>query len=699
MYAYQAAAWTHSRINNSRARASSGCSKYSAALLLHLYLLNPYYAFAQAVEPDVTELEEIVVEEDGEPEAALPLGIGISGETLSTAPGSGGDPLRTLQSLPGLTFTDDEEELPAVRGSRPGDNYFQADFAPSGYLFHLFGLSVFHPDLIKTFNIYQSAYGPEFSGVTGGVFDIELREPKTDRLRASVDVSIFQAGALIEGPISETQSVYLAGRVSYLDLLVGDQLQDEEPDEEGFSIIEFPKYSDYQGKYVWKPREDNKLTIQFNGASDTGVIRAEVGSEDVDTDPIFAGTTSFDQLFHQQALVWDHIANDKLSFKSLLSHSRSGDKGSIGSAGSFDLVDDSILLKSHANYALTSRHDLAAGARITRQDIDLDVSFSLPPCGEFEVECLFTGVEKQTEKLDDSFTSVSAFVKDNWYVTDRLTLYPGLTFHTENYLDRQFVEPRLAAEYSLSESTILSAGLGQYNQAPDYVVSSKVFGNPDIKYSNALHAQVGVQKSLGRGWSVKSELYYKSIDDLPTTDAELNYTNDGEGSAFGLDTLIRKKLSDKFSGWASISLSEARRKDTRTGESFVFDYDQPFNLSLVGSYKFNNKWSIGAKLWAHSGAPYTPIIDATEDPDIPGFYRPNYGKLNSKRFPLYHRVDLRIDRTFKRKKDNTMGAYFEVLNILGQKNGAEFDYNADYTEKELLTQSEGFVSIGFKASF
>ncbi len=694
----QLAADTHSRITTASSKQSTGHNRYSTVLLLSLCCPTSI-VFAQTVETDITELEEIVVEEEGEPETALPLGIGISGDTLSTAPGSGGDPLRTLQSLPGFNYADDEEGLPAVRGSRPGDNYFQTDFAPTGYLFHTLGLSVFHPDLIKTFNIYQSAYGPEFSGVNGGVFDIELREPKTDRLRGSVDISLFQAGALIEGPISETQSFYLAGRISYLDLLIGDQLQDEEPDEEGFSIIEFPKYSDYQGKYVWKPSEENKITAQLNGASDIAAIEAEEGSKDVDTDPIFAGTTSFEQRFHQQVLVWDHVANEKLSFKSLFSHSRSGDKGSIGNAGSFDLIDDSIMLKSHANYALNSQHDLTIGAQITKQDIDLNVSFSLPPCGEFEVECFFTGVEKQTEQLNDTYTSTRAFVKDSWFVNDRLTLYPGLSFHTEDYLDKQFVEPRFTAEYALSDDTIISAGLGQYNQAPDYVVSSRVFGNPDIEYSSALHAQVGVQRSFSRGWSVKSELYYKSLDNLATTDTELNYTSDGEGSAFGLDTLIRKNLTNKFSGWASISLSEASRKDKRTGESFVFEYDQPINVSLVGSYKFNDRWSLGARLWAHSGAPYTPVIDASEDPNTPGFYRPNYGKLNSKRFPLYHRVDLRIDRTFKRKKDNTMGAYFEIQNLLGTKNAAEYDYNADYTERELLTQNEGFFSIGFKASF
>jgi len=652
--------------------------------------------FAQSETSEVTELEEIVVEEQGEPETALPLGIGISGKTLISAPGSGGDPIRTVQSLPGMVFTDDEEALPAVRGSGPDDNYFQADFAPVDYLFHLEGLiSVFHTDLIESFDIYQSAYGPEFAGVTGGVFDIKLRDPKTDRIRTSLDIGLLQAGVLVEGPITDTQSFYLAGRLSYLDLFLGDQLEEED----GIKIEQFPKYSDYQGKYVWQPSDDNKLTVQFNGAQDIAQVNVAEDAEDIDTDPILAGNFLFDTLFHEQALVWDHQASERLEITSLLSHTYSLDKGEFGGVGDYEVEDEAVLLKGKASYALNSQHDVAVGAQVERGKAELDITAGLPPCGELDSDCLLTGAEQATlsEKFD--YTATQAYIKDNWYVTDKLTLYPGIAFQSENIRNNQFIEPRFSAEYALSEQTILSAGAGQYQQPPDYLDSSKEFGNPDLNYSNALHAQVGVQRFFKRGWSVKSELYYKALDNLSVSDPVLNYTNDAEGHAYGFDTLIRKDLTDKFSGWASISLSQARRKDKRTGESFVYEFDQPVNVSLVGNYKFNKKWSLGAKLWAHSGAPVTPVVDAVEDSERPGFYRPVYGKLYSDRFPTYHRIDLRVDRTFQRKKDNTMGAYFELMNILGTKNALAYDYNADYTEKEIEHQLTGFFAFGFKATF
>ena len=653
-------------------------------------------SLAQSTQDTAVELEEIIVEAEGEPEAQKPLGIGISGETLRTAPGSAGDPMRTLQTLPGLTFSNDEEALPAVRGSRPDDNYFLVDFAPVGYLFH-FGqsISVLNADLVESFDIYQSAYGPEYAGVTGGVFDIKLREPKKDRLRSVFDISIFHAGALIEGPVAENQSFYLAGRISYLDLFLDDQI----PEEDGITIKEFPKYSDYQGKYVWETDADNKLTFQFNGASDTGRIDLSEEAEEVETDPDLAGSFFTETAFHGQAVVWDSTHSDRLSSKSLLSHGYSSEVGEFAGAGDIEIDANEILLKSQADYVINDKHTAIVGGQLSRANVDLDLSLKIPPCGELDVECFITGSEELEKQEKFDFTAYRLYAKDNWYITDRLTLYPGLAFRGEDYRDEWFLEPRFALEYSLNETTLLTAGAGHYRQAPSYLESDTVFGNPEIKYSSAVHGQIGIQRDFANGWDVKSELYYKSLDDLVTSDSEKNYTNDGSGYAYGLDTLIRKNVTDKLSGWAAVSLSKARRKDKRTGEEIVFDHDQPVNVSLVGKYEFNPKWALGAKLWAHSGSPYTPVIGATEDPNIPGFYRPQYAKINSGRFPTYKRLDLRVDRTFKRKKGNSTTAYFELLNVLGTKNAAGYDYNADYTERTQYSQLEGIFSIGVKATF
>lgn len=644
---------------------------------------------------DATRLQQIDVEANDEPATELPLGIGISGETLSRTPGSGGDPLRSLQSVPGMVFNDDESAEPAVRGARPGDNYYQTDFAPSSYLFHQDGaVSVYNGDLIESFSIYPSAYGPEFSGFSGGVFDVKLRDPAENRLQGALDISFIQGGFLLEGPVAENQSFYIAARRSYLDLIIDDLVE-----EEGVQVVDFPNYSDYQAKYLWRINDQSTLRFRANGAADDFDVNLSEDAEDVATDPVFVGRLYEATSFNEQAMVWDFMANPKLSFKSLVAHNRLTSEFKAGGAGAIDIDADSVLMKTRMIYHVSEKHEIKVGAEVAATETSFDVALNAPACTEFEPDCLYTGAQRLEVTETKKINSFKAYLKDSWYVNDRLTLFPGVAVHGENYLDKQFIEPRIAIEYSLRDDLVLTAGYGVNHQIPAIDQIDEVFGNPDLKYIEAQHVSVGFQKQFADSWSLSSEIYFNSLSNLVTSDDNTRYSNDGEGTAVGLDTLIRKQLTDKFSGWLSVSLSDAKRKDKRTGREFDFEYDQPVNASLVGSYKFSDKWSLGAKLWAHSGAPYTPVVGATPDPDNAGVFIPQYAELNSERLPAFKRLDLRVDRSFKPKGNRQTTAYFELLNITGSENISGYSYNADYSVRTPNEQLPAFFAFGLKTSF
>lgn len=645
---------------------------------------------------DVTELDEVLVESEGEPETELPLGIGISGETLRRIPGSAGDPIKGLQSFPGMTFADDSEGEPAVRGSRPGDNYIEADFLPVGYLFHADGIiSVFNSDLVESFSVYPSAYGPEYSGVTGGVIDVRLRDPKTDRVHGSLDVSLLHAGALIEGPVTTNQSFYLAGRMSYLDLFIEGQLNDLD----GIEFKQFPKYNDYQAKYVWHTAEDSELRFQLIGASDLQEIIVSEDSEEIDNEPIFAGRHYSKDQFHEQGVVWDKRLSNGAAVKSSVAHANTSGVTQAGGLGESKIKLSRWILKSHVNIPVADGHELKLGVEAVEIKADLELAFNDPGCTEFEAECSLTGADRLSTKESLNINGYSAFLKDTWHVNDRLTLFPSVVVHGENYLDKSFIEPRFSMEYSISDDLILSAGAGVYNSMPNYFQVNKVFGNPNLDYIKSEQGVVGLQKFLPGGWDIKSELYYKTMKNLVTGDEQFRYANNGKGIAYGLDTLIRKSVTDKLSGWLSVSLSKANREHKKTGDSFSFEYDQPFNASLVGSYKMSPRWEVGAKLWVHSGKPYTPVISASEDPEQDGYYIPVYADVNSKRFPMYHRLDIRVDRIIKKKNGRSISAYLEILNVLDTKNISEYDYNSDYSERAEVAQLPRIIALGFRAGF
>ena len=664
-------------------------ARLSAVALLPIALLGPAMPIQAQDEP--IEIEAVVVEPEGEPEADKPLGIGISGDTLRSTPGSGGDPLRGLQSLPGMSFTDDQSPLPAVRGSRPGDNYFEADFVPVGYLFHAGGVvSVFNADLVESFDIYPSAYGPQYGGVTGAVFDVKLRDPQRDRLRATLDINFLQAGALVEGPVTDDQSFYLAGRLSYLDLLIEDQLEEDD----GVTFVQFPKYTDYQGKYLWTPSDRTSVRLQANGATDEQELDIADDSTEIEQDPIFAGR-SFDRTrFDEQALVWEQTLGTRTRVESAISHSNSSSEAQAGNAGVLDLVSDSWRLKSHATIGLSDTHDLAFGGTATRSDNRFLIDINDPGCTEFEADCRFTGSERRRIEEDLTINAARAFVQDSWYVNDALTLQPGLAFQTEDYLDESFVEPRFSLEYSVSDSLVLSAGTGLYRQFPGLLETDDVFGNPDLEYIESIHYVIGAETQWNNAFELKTELYYKSLDNLVSGDETLRYTNGGEGHAYGLDTLVRASVSDTLSGWLSLSLSEARRENTTTGDSFPFEYDQPVNLNVVVNYEPSSLWTFSAKLWVHSGSLYTPIVGASADDEIDGLFNPEYGPINSERFPTYHRLDLRADRHFALNNGRTFDLYAEILNLFDTDNVSFYDYNADYSQRSKVTQLPLIVGLG-----
>ena len=312
-----------------------------------------------------SDLPSIIVEGDSISAADSPLGTAFSGQILQSIPGSAGDPLRGIQSFPGVVVASDESVAPAIRGSRPGDNIYTADFLPIGYLFHLGGaISVFNAQLVEKFSLYPSAYGPEFSGANGGVLDVKLRDPKTDRFHTTLDINILQAGALIEGPVTENQSFYLAGRFSYLDLLVQDQLEEEE--EEGVEFKQFPKYSDYQGKYRWDMAEKGIFKLQLAGANDTSEIELSDTNEDIENEPDLIGRHFSDTTFNSQGLLWENNPTDDSHIKSALAHYDFTSEDIAGGAGNVDVDVDVVLFKSHYDKTLNDDHRLKAGVEISQ---------------------------------------------------------------------------------------------------------------------------------------------------------------------------------------------------------------------------------------------------------------------------------------------------------------------------------------------
>jgi len=613
----------------------------------------------------------------------------ISGDQLRQVPGSAGDPLKGLQALPGVAMVNDASSAPAIRGSGPGDNAYYVDSLPVGKLFHFDGLSVFNGDLIEDFNLYSAAFGPQYRNVTGAVLDVALRNPRTDRLGGKTNVSLIGADFLVEGPVSGNQSFYFAARRSYFDLLIGER-------ENKGVTRQLPSYYDYQGKYLWNLNDANRLSLHLLGAGDSLKFKVSRDSDVALAQPVLEGTSQIKTSYGTQALVWDSELSADAGNKLALGHTRQLDTENMGSAGTIFAERNTTFVREQLRLQLTVNHEVSLGANYERLNADLDLDFKNQTCTQFDPNCDLTTATRS--QLKDSFPvdfwDVSA--KDRWRVLPQLTLIGGLRYSRENYLDKSYTEPRVGAEWEWSERTLLTAGWGKHNQFPADLQVLREFGNPKLSHIKAEHSVLGIAQKLDAGWSWKAETYYKKFSDVVVNDPVQIYVNGGSGNAYGVEMLIKKDPTARLSGWFALTLSQSARRNDITGEAFRFQFDQPVNATLVATYRLSNNWSLGAKWTYHTGTPVTPIVDRGTYPD--GRVRPIYGAVNSERLPDYHRLDLRLSRSFVFNTWN-LNAYFEVINAYNHKNVSGYDYGPNYDKKEAVYQLPLLPFFGIQAEF
>lgn len=680
--------------------------KNLSLLALSLISFNSAANDSKAVD-EALELDIIQVESKEESQSA----IGV--DKLLKVPGAGNDPLQAIASLPGVTFGTGPRAAPAVRGSSPADNRYIIDFIPVGYIFHSDSSSILNDNSIKDFSLDAAAFPGQYHDATGAVISANSRDPYLDQGQTIVDLSVLKASLFIERNIDEKQGFYLSARQSLFQYYIENFLDDED-----FELTTLPEYYDYQGKYQYKVSGQEKVSINLLGARDKAGILFDEDSDQVQQDPGLSGGAEFSDYFDSQSILWEKYNDEGGSQVSSISRLSRELDFEIGAANKLDINSTDYSIRSQWSSILNFQHELLWGFDYTLRDIDFNGRFDGPPCDEFRVDCrLVDSTETITSGDTINISSIDINIADSWAVNNFWTLTPGISLAYDDYTEQQFFEPKLQSRLLLSDDWALTAAYGDYHKLPDNFGSyTKDFGNPDLKQTEATHYEIGIEHQFNESWFWKVEGYYKDLSNLVISRASTDfypglstedynalprYTNDADGEAWGFEFFTNKTLSDDWYGWLSIAYSETKRKNLITGESFKYDYDQPWIVNLVSNYQLNQDWQIGLKWRYQSGQLITPIIGAEDanDTDNPGLFNPIYADLNSKRLPDYHRLDVRADRSFK--YDNwQMDLYFEVLNLYGQENVVGYDYkNADYSERENQTDLPTIPAVGIKAIF
>ncbi|MDH5544101.1 MAG: TonB-dependent receptor [Gammaproteobacteria bacterium] len=667
-------------------------------------------------------------------------------EELRRIPGTSGDPIKVIETLPGIVSGGGGgggggEGGPGaiyVRGSGGGENSWWVNRIPIDYLYHTWNISVINPSLVQDFNIFLGGFPVEYEDRLGGVVDIKLRNPKNDRLHQTYRVALNESAGLLEGPIDKEgkHSFYIAARASYIDKVLSPVIDDlsklvQDPDSDtNVSVITLPKYWDAQANWHYELNKGS-ADLLYLGSGDG--LAFDIKSLDT-ADPQLLGILDAKWGFHSLGLNLRYQLAPTLtgqmtaSLKNVFSHQQMGSDEN-GDPFFVDLQQLTSLAHPQLFWTPFPRHEFSLGSHLFYGLFPLKLNISSTPTEEGGPQGSFTSAEKF--KIDKTVRagSIAPYLKWRWSIMDSLKATLGLRYslvRASDGVDMSDYTPRGSLEYQATDNLLLTASWGRFIQIPQEAQLVKGYGNPDLGFTRSEHRILGAQYKVNNDWMVQLEGYHKPMNDLVLTYPALPpniYKNHGKGEAYGIDLLIKRKYANRKMGWLSYSYARSSRTTILDIER-DFSADQPHTLNFVWSQPMGgswSKWSWGVRVEAHSGRPYTPIVgreaqcnnngqiepcadqaNAADDPNL-SHWNPIYeGERNSSRRPFFHQVDLRLDRLIRYNTWN-LNLYLDLRNVTFTRSIVFYDYGKDYEDYE-NPKKTGFPPIvlpffGMEANF
>jgi hypothetical protein len=193
-------------------------------------------------------------------------------EEIATLPGTQGDPLRALQSLPGVARTPGGLGLLVLRGAAPNQSLVFVGEHPVPRAFHVLSLaSVVPGDIIDHIDFVPGNFDSRYGNATGGVVVIEPRRGRRDGVHGFGKVDLAAAGTLVEGRLGKRGgSFILAAQRAYVDgvLLAAQKLLGEQD-------FLLPRYYDYQAMIDHPLPGGGTISARVIGSGDRLRLRSD----------------------------------------------------------------------------------------------------------------------------------------------------------------------------------------------------------------------------------------------------------------------------------------------------------------------------------------------------------------------------------------------------------------------------------------
>ncbi len=542
----------------------------------------------------------------------------LTREDIRATPGSGGDPLRVINSQPAVSAASGEFADLIVRGGTAGENLTFIDHIPVGdftyftdkYDGHNGGrAAILPPDVFEKAEFSAGGFGARYGDRMSSALDITLRPSNRDRIQGVIFADSGTAGGSIDVPFGKKGGWLFSARRSYIDVAL---------DVAGIAeqgIIGYPRTFDTINKVIYDLTPRHKLSFTAmnffesfeqtdeqasNLARRTDRFRMRRTSRRL----IFGSTLSstIGEKTLSQATFWAAGAHNDGSFyhpfSTFLQRTR-------------DLRDSQFGIKEDITSALSSRVRVAAGGGVY---FDQDNYFTFENVG-----LVYSPLEEETfaparqNRLQTSgATSAYAYAQATGNITEKFSITPGVRIDHYGLAGETKISPRLAARFNPIPTVSVTFGAGIYRQPPDVFVLSLTPNNRGLKTQTANHIIGGIEWLAREDLRVRFEVYRKKYERLilrplrptPAFVADGNYIDTGSGEASGFEISLQKALTGFLSGQASYGYVRSWRRFEAGGVKFPADFERPHQLTLIGITRFYG-FNVAAKYRLASGLPYT----------------------------------------------------------------------------------------------
>jgi len=602
------------------------------------------------------------------------------------------DILKTISLMPGVKSAGEGNSGFYVRGGSADQNLIILDEAPVYSSAHLLGFfSVFNSDAVKDMEFYKGNAPANYGGRLSSVLDIQMKEGNSKTVAASGGIGLIASRLTIEAPIvNDKGSFIISGRRTYADMFLPLW---KDPAAKSTKLY----FYDFNAKANLKINDKNRIFLSGYFGRDVFKISDLVGFN-------WGNKTS--------TLRWNHIFGNKLFLNSSLIYSdyNYGIGYNVGELLEVTSGIRDFNLKEDFQYFINPRNTIKFGFNI--------IDHIFHP-GELKSENEDFTNSKIIDKKHAAESAV--YISHKFEISDRLIIDYGLrysncavigpdTVYTYNENDKITsstsysrgdiiqnygnFEPRMTFNYIVSERMSVKMSYARNSQYMHLLSNSTVAFPTDVWISSSkiVKPQIADQIAVGFFKNFKDnmvetsvEVYYRNFQN------QIDYQNGaniilnehvesqlvyGKGRAYGAELFIKKRTGD-LTGWIGYTLSRTERSinEIDDGAWYPVKHDRTHDVSIVLMYDFNDKLKVSAN-WVYNTG------NAVTFPEgkyvIDGVTVPAYTNRNGYRMPDYHRLDLGVTLTNKKREKFESSWNFSVYNAYARKNA----YSISFRENE-----------------